>query len=61
MGYSIMRQNDKAQYNTVDLIADSAEDINTLPLDVNPGSTCLITSTKEVYIFNASKQWVKLA
>lgn len=61
MGYSIMKQNDKIQYNIVEYIVDSASEINTLPTDIGSGSTCLVTGTSEVYVLNTSKQWVKMA
>ena len=61
MGYSVMKQNDKIQYNVVEYITDSAADISTLPTDVGPGSTCLVTATSEVYVLNTNKQWVKMA
>ena len=61
MGYSIMKQNDKIQYNIVEYIVDSTSEINTLPTDIGPGSTCLVTGTSEVYVLNTNKQWVKMA
>lgn len=60
--YSIYKQNDKTQVYVNSYVADTVADVKNLPTDnsVYPGSTCFITATSEVYMLNASKQWVKL-
>lgn len=59
--YRLYKQNDDVAAYVSEFVADSASDIQNLPTNVYPGSTCLITSTSDVYILNAQKQWVKLS
>lgn len=59
--YRLYKQNDDISAYVCEFVADSAEDIKNLPKTAYPGSTCLVTSTSDVYILNAQKQWVKLS
>ena len=54
--YRLYKQNDDISAYVCEFVADSAEDIKNLPKTAYPGSTCLITSTSDVYILNAQKQ-----
>lgn len=59
--YRLYKQNDDVAAYVSEFVADSANDIQNLPTNVYPGSTCLITSTSDVYILSAQKQWIKLS
>ena len=61
--YSMYKQNDNISAYVSDFVCDTEADIASLPTEKNkvyPGSTCIVASTSEVYIFNASREWVKL-
>ena len=58
--YRLYKQNDDVAAYVSEFVADTADDVKDLPTSVYPGSTCLITSTSDVYILNAQKKWVKL-
>ncbi|MBO7079698.1 MAG: hypothetical protein J6W64_07825 [Bacilli bacterium] len=61
--YSIYKKNDNISAYVSEFVCDTVADIATLPTDkrsVYPGSTCLVAATSEVYVLNASFQWVKL-
>ena len=58
----ITKNGDKAGYGVKEFIADTTADVANLP-DSNetaPGSTCLVAGTGDVYIMNASGNWVQL-
>lgn len=53
-------QSNRADYNHKEYIADSDSDINNLPTDCAPGSTCLIVGDgtgAKVYMLNNEKEW----
>ena len=35
-------------------------DIKDLPVDVQPGSTCIVVNPTSVYMLNTKQEWVKL-
>lgn len=52
---------------TIDFFADTEDDIRDLPTGVTHygsaglvGSTCIVASTSDVYIYSPSLEWVKL-
>lgn len=55
--YSIIKENDKTQYNIISYVADTESDIINLPTDVSPGSTCIVIETSNVYMLNSKKIW----
>lgn len=60
---SMYKQNDNISAYVSEFVCDTEADIKDLPTDKNkvyPGSTCLVASTSEVYILNASREWVKI-
>lgn len=60
---SMYKQNDNISAYVSDFVCDTEADITSLPTKPNkvyPGSTCLVASTSEVYVLNASYEWVKL-
>ncbi|MCM1324299.1 MAG: hypothetical protein NC218_09060 [Acetobacter sp.] len=57
----LYKQNDKTQVYVNQYVADTEEDMKQIPLDtLYPGSTCIVTSTVDVYMLSASKEWIKL-
>ncbi len=61
--YSMYKQNDNISAYVSEFVCDTEDDIKNLPTEKNkvyPGSTCLVVSTSEIYILNASRQWVKI-
>lgn len=60
---SMYKQNDNVSAYVSEFVCDTTADIADLPTDkkkVYPGSTALVAETSEVYILNASYQWVLL-
>lgn len=57
--YSQMRTGDKIAPYIVHLVADTEDDIATLPTDYTPGSTCEVVATSTLYKLNNQKQWIK--
>mgnify|MGYP001625504080 CR=1 FL=1 len=58
--YNIIKQNDNISAYVTEFVADSADDIQDLPQNVYPGSTCTVTETSDVYMLNNKREWVKL-
>lgn len=56
------KNGDKVSYGVKEFVADTAADVSNLPdkTEAAPGSTCLIAGTGDVYIMNASGNWVQL-
>ena len=55
--YSQIKTGEKTTPNTVELVADSAADIEKLPTHYAPGSTCLVVDGSVVYVLSPSKEW----
>lgn len=58
--YRLYKQNDDIQAYVTEFVADTDDDIKDLPTSVYPGSTCIVAASSNVYILNASSQWVLL-
>lgn len=58
--FSIMKENDRARYSLVEYVADTENDVNNLPTDCLPGSSCIVAETSNVYMLNNQGQWVLL-
>lgn len=43
-----------------ELLLDSAADVATLPTNFRVGSLAYVITTDDMYILNASRQWVKM-
>lgn len=54
---SIMKQGDETNYSLSEFIVDAPSDVSSLPIDVAPGSTCLVIDTSDVYIMGNNKKW----
>ena len=58
--YRLYKQNDDTQAYVTEFVADTHNDVKDLPTSVYPGSVCIVAASTNVYILNASKQWVLL-
>lgn len=58
--YNITKQADHTTAYVVELVADSEDDIQSLPTYYEPGSSCLVINPASVYILSNEKVWVKL-
>lgn len=61
--FRIIKQNDDVQKNIKEFVADTEADVADLPTssnEVDPGSTCIVVATSNVYMLNNQKEWVKL-
>lgn len=59
--FSIIRQNDNTSTYVTEFLVDNESDMTTLPIDsVDPGSTCLVAASGNVYILDNTKQWKQL-
>jgi len=59
---NIIEQNGKPNYNVINYLIDSIEDIQKLPKNIAAGSTALLPSatSSDIYILTNEKQWVLL-
>lgn len=59
--FSIIRQNDNTSTYVTEFLVDNESDMTTLPTNsVDPGSTCLVAASGNVYILDNTKQWKQL-
>ena len=60
---SMYKQNDNISAYVAKFVCDTEADVASLPTEKNkvyPGSTAIVATTGNVYILNASRQWVSL-
>lgn len=57
---NLYKQDGETLYGIKEFILDSVDDIPSLPTNIKVGSSALIISTGELYIFNGEKQWVEI-
>lgn len=57
---NILSSGGKVSYNVNEYICDTADDIKDLPTGCSVGSTAFVITTKDVYMLNSSKEWVKI-
>lgn len=60
MATALISNREQVQYGLNSYVADTDADIASLPTDVAPGSTCIVTSPTSVYMLNTNKEWIKL-
>ena len=58
--YNVYAQNGDTQYNIMEYVVDTPDDIETLPRTGAMGSSALVISTSEMYMLNSEKEWVKI-
>lgn len=58
--YNYIAQGENISYNVVELAADFRNDVDTLPTNYAPGSTCLVIEDGSVWMLNSKKEWVEL-
>lgn len=57
--YSQIMSGEKVAPYLVRLVADTDDDIATLPTHYTPGSTCQVVSSSNIYQLNNQGQWIK--
>lgn len=60
MAYKVYKNSDTTAAYVVEIVADKAEDIETLPTEFTPGSTCLCIEDSSVWVFGNDKEWHQL-
>ena len=60
MAYSAYQNSDNLVPYYVDLVADEVADIDTLPTDFAPGSTCLVIENSSVYVLGVNGVWKEI-
>lgn len=58
--FSYIEQNGKTSYGVVSLVVDKEADVNSLPQDVAPGSTCFVIENSSAYMFKVERGWEPL-
>lgn len=56
----IISQNGDTQYNVMEYVVDTANDIWDLPTDIAMGSSALVLENGSLYMLNSAKQWVEM-
>jgi len=60
MAANVYKNGDTTQSAVVEIVAESASDINSLDTSYGPGSTCLVTDDSTVYMLGPDKVWHEL-
>lgn len=60
MAIALTSNRNNASYGVNSYVADDETDIKDLPVNIQPGSTCIVTNPTSVYMLNTKKEWVKL-
>lgn len=58
--YSVIKTADTSQPYVMEFVADTPEDIASIPTTYTPGSTIIVASDASVYMLNNKHEWVKL-
>lgn len=59
--YSILQSGNNVTPYVAELMVDTPDEIAEINIDsIRPGSTCIVTSTSEVFMLNNKKEWAKL-
>ena len=59
--YNIKQQGDTVQNGIIEYVADTRDDIKTLPANLGQqGSTCLVIEDSSVWILDSDKVWHEL-
>ena len=57
MGYALNKQDSNEVYGLKEFYADSIEDIELLPIDCIPGSTCMVKEGPTLYVLTTEYKW----
>lgn len=60
MAIALTGNRNNTLYGVNSYVADDETDIKDLPVDVQPGSTCIVVNPTSVYMLNTKQEWVKL-
>lgn len=58
--YNFINQSGQIQYNVVELIVDTINDILTLPTNFGPGSTAFVIENSAIYMLSNAGKWEEL-
>ena len=58
--YTVIQQADTVQYNKYDCIVDLLEDLDILPTEWSPGSTCIVLEDSSVWMLGNDRVWHEL-
>lgn len=56
--FSLYKNDGEILYGIKEYIIDSLEDIKDLPKNLRPGSTAIVISTGQTYMFSPQQKWV---
>lgn len=57
---NVLSANGKVTYNVYEFICDTEDDIENLSKNCAAGSTAFVIETKDVYMLNSKREWVKI-
>lgn len=58
MSYTIVKQNNKLNYDYKEFFLDTEEDLSSVPVkDACPGSIAYIIDSGKIFILNTEKEW----
>jgi len=61
MGYRITAQRGETEAYVTEFVCDTTADVANLPTkNCDPGSSCLVIGTSEVYVLNTQRHWVQI-
>lgn len=60
MAIALTSNRNNTSYGVNSYVADDETDIKDLPVDVQPGSACIVVNPTSVYMLNTKQEWVKL-
>ena len=58
--FSIMGNSGHTAYGTKEFLCDTIADVETLPIDITPGSTALVIEGAKVFILSNDHEWKEI-
>lgn len=58
--FSIIGNSGHTAYGTKEFLCDTLADVESLPIDITPGSTALVIEGSKVFILNNEHEWKEL-
>lgn len=60
MAYKVIKNSDITQPDVVEIIADTLDDLNILPISYGVGSDCIVLEDSSVWMLGNDKTWHQL-
>lgn len=60
MAFYMDRQSNRNDYNLKEYIADTVDDVDSLPTTCCPGSVCFVIEGSRVFMLNNQKEWKEI-